>query len=131
FIFVSLLLAGVLVALDYYLPGSFLQDFLNNHFIETFAALVGFNIAAVVFLVGQLMNLEEKYNGNMIHTRKEIKHNAYFLLSSFLICLCLLILRPDIKIDPSFHTNAPYYILNVLVLSVFGLAIFSIYEILH
>src|ERR1700691_4665797 len=101
FIFVSLIAATAIVALDYYLHGTYLQNFLNNHFIETFAALVGFNIAAVVFLVGQLMILEDKFDGEMVNTRREVKHNAYFLLSSFVICLFLLITRPDLKQDPS------------------------------
>lgn len=131
FIFLSLIVATTLVTGDYYLPGTYLSNFLTNHFIETFAALVGFNIAAVVFLVGQLLGLEERYNAELANTRREIKHNAYFLLSSFLVSLVLLIIRPDLGANPSFSLNTFYYIDNVLVLTVFGLAVFAIYEILH
>lgn len=133
FIFMSLLLAIGLVLLDFYLPGTYLNNFLDNHFIETFAGLVGFNIAAVIFLIGQLMNLEEKFSNKtiFINTRREIKHNAYFLLSSFVSCLILLIIRPDLKENIIFRENIFYYIDNILVLTFFTLAIFAIYEILR
>lgn len=130
YVFVSLVLALGIVGLDYHLSGTYLQEFLNNHFIETFATLAGFNIAAVIFLVGQLMMLEEKHDTEFLNTRREIKHNAYFLLSSFVICLLLLIFRPDYLIGVSLSANLPYYEFNVLILTVFELAIFAIFEIL-
>lgn len=132
FVFISLLAGVALVALDFHLPGTYLDNFLNNHFIETFAALIGFNIAAVVFLVGQLMVIEQKFDGTLAHTRAEIKQNAYFLLATFLFSIVLLVIRPDLNVQmPGFKTNLFYYIDNSLVLTVFTLAIFSIWEILH
>ena len=132
FIFLSLVLAIILVFADLYLPGTYLNNFLDNHFIETFAGLVGFNIAAVIFLVGQLMSLEDKFGGKtvFVNTRREIKHNAYFLLSSFVMCLVLLVVRPNLKDNISLHENIFYYIDNIFIITIFTLAIFSIYEIL-
>lgn len=133
FIFLSLLISISLVTLDFYLPGTYLTDFLSNHFIETFAGLIGFNIAAVIFLIGQLMNIEERFGGKsgFINTRREIKHNAYFLLSSFVSCLILLILRPSLQEKTPFKGNIFYYLDNILIIALFALAIFAIYEILR
>lgn len=133
FIFLSLLLATGLVFLDLHLPGTYLNSFITDHFIETFAGLVGFNIAAVIFLIGQLINLEEKFGGKtvFVNTRREIKHNAYFLLSSFVSCLVLLIVRPNLNESLFFHENIFYYVANILIIAIFTLAIFAIYEILR
>ena len=133
FIFLSLLLSTGIVLVDFFLPGTYLSGFLNNHFIETFAGLVGFNIAAVVFLVGQLISLEDRVDSKIgfINTKREIKQNAYFLLSSFLSCLFLLIIRPDLKLDISLKNNIFYYVDNIIIMSLFILAIFAIYEILR
>ncbi len=133
FIFLSLILATGLVIGDFYLPGAYLSNFLDNHFIETFAGLIGFNIAAVIFLVGQLMSIEERLGSKagFINTRREIKHNAYFLLSSFLACLVLLIFRPSPHENISLGTNFFYYVDNIIIIAIFILAVFSIYEILR
>jgi hypothetical protein len=132
YIFLSLFISVVIIIGDYYLPGSFLTRFLDNSFIETFAGLVGFNIAAVIFLLGQLIDLEKKMpeTDTFQRTRREIKHNSYFLLFAFVASLILLIVRPDLGIDQSFGNNVIYYILNVFILAIFGLAINAIFEIL-
>ncbi|TAJ15846.1 hypothetical protein EPO56_00695 [Patescibacteria group bacterium] len=131
FIFVSIIFSVSVTAADYFLPGSYLGTFLDEHFIETFAALVGFNIAAVIFLIGQVMVLEEMYKLYFDATRKEIKHNSYFLLSAFVISLLLLVFRPDFLVTESFVSNISFYTINALVISIFSLAIFAIFEILH
>lgn len=133
FIFLSLLISSSLITVDLYLPGSYLTDFLTNHFIETFAALVGFNIAAVIFLIGQLMNLEDRLGAKrgFENTRREIKHNSYFLLSSFVVCLVLLVIRPDVGNEIGLKDNIFYYSDNLLIIAIFSLAIFAIYEILR
>lgn len=132
FIFVSLLISIGISTLDFYLPGTFFTDFLNNNFIETFATLVGLNIAAVIFLIGQLTNIEERLavKYSFINTKKEIKHNVYFLLSSFIVCLILLIIRPNFIENGSWNANIFYYLDNIFVISLFSLAIFAIFEIL-
>lgn len=133
FIFISLLISSSLLLADFYLPGHYLSDFLSEHFIETFAALVGFNIAAVIFLVGQLMSLEDRLGVKKAfeNTRREIKHNSYFLLSAFVACLVLLIIRPGMLEGAGWKMNMWYYLDNLFVLAIFSLAIFSIYEILR
>lgn len=133
YVFLSILIAIGVVIGDYYLPGTFLTSFLDDHFIETFSGLVGFNIAAVIFLLGQLISLEERStNKNAFeNTKKEIKHNSYFLLISFLVSIIVLIFRPDIvSWDSSLLANKAYYIMNGLVVVLFCLAMASIFEIL-
>lgn len=132
YIFLSLFISVLIIIGDYFLPGSFLTRFLDNSFIETFAGLVGFNIAAVIFLLGQLIDLEKKIPETDIFqkTRREIKHNSYFLLFAFVASLILLIARPDLGIEQSFGINVMYYIFNVFILAIFGLAINAIFEIL-
>lgn len=131
FVFLSLIFSVSVTAADYFLPGSYLTSFLDEHFIETFAALVGFNIAAIIFLIGQLMVMEESYKVVFNGTRTEIKHNSYFLLSAFVVSLLLLILRPDFIEIGTLADNTWFYLINILVIAIFNLAIFSIYEILH
>lgn len=132
YIFLSLFISTIIIIGDYFLPGSYLTRFLDSSFIETFAGLVGFNIAAVIFLLGQLIDLEKKIPESDIfkNTRKEIKHNSYFLLFAFVASLILLIARPDLGIDITFGGNIIYYIFNIFILAIFGLAINAIFEIL-
>ena len=118
---------------DCYSSGSYLTDFLSNHFIETFAALIGFNIPAIIFLLGQLMNLENQLGVRVDfdNTRKKIKQSSYFLLSSFVACLVLLILRPELQETAVLKENIWYYFANIIILAIFLLAIFVIYDILQ
>jgi len=133
YIFLSIILALGIVIADYFLPGTYLTSFLNDHFIETFAGLVGFNIASVIFLLGQLINLEERIKNKKVfeNTRREIKHNSYFLLIAFLLSIVILIIRPDLNsVNSTFSNNILYFSLNTLVLVLFILGIVSIIQIL-
>lgn len=131
YLFTALLISAGVVWLDHQLVGSYLNDFLDNHFIETFAALVGFNVAAVVFLIGQIMTLEEKHGVEFGATRREIKHNSYFLLFAFVGALLDLIFRPAYQIGLPALGNLGFYLCNVLALALLGLSIFAIFEILQ
>ena len=129
-----LFLGALVVVLDFYLPGSYLDSFLSNNFVEAFAALIGFNFAAVVFLLGQIASVERelKVEGDSFSkTKREIRHNAYFMLFSFVFSIIVLVVRPDLNETLSFVGNQGYYVLNVVVLALFGLGVFAIYEILR
>lgn len=133
-IFVAIIMSTAVIIGDYFLPGTFLKNFIDNNFIETFAGLVGFNIAAVIFLLGQLIAIEDRSGDQQDifkNTRQEIKHNSYFLLISFALSLLFLIMRPDLNsIDTSLVSNKAYYLLNGLSIALFYLAISAIFEIL-
>lgn len=132
YVFVSIILSVIIVTADYFLPGTFLVKFIDSGFIETFAVLVGLNLTSIVFLLGQLICFEEKFKNNNLFekTRKEIKQNSFFLLLSFCISLILLIARPDLNQDISFINNITYYIMNGFIVTIFILAIITIFEIL-
>jgi hypothetical protein len=132
-VFLSLIIATLIVVTDYCLPGAFLQHFLDSSFIETFGGLVGFNIAAVIFISGQLYVIEERSGKSkaFLSTKTEIKHNAYFLLSSFVLSIVILLMRPDLQTDTAILVNKLYYTLNIFVLAVFSLAFFAVFEILR
>lgn len=133
YIFISLTLSAIIVVGDYFLPGSFLIKFLDGSFIETFAVLVGLNLTAIIFLLGQLISFEEKYKSNQLFekTRKEIKQNSFFLFGSFCSSLILLILRPDLNQQSiSFLSNISYYLFNGFIIAIFILAMITIFEIL-
>ncbi len=133
-IFVSILVAIIIIVGDYYLPGSFLTSFIDNHFIETFATIVGLNITAVVFLLGQLIVVKEKLTNSrnvFENTIKQIKHSSYFLVISFLLSLVVLIFRPNLKLDDvRLGVNVVYYIMNGSLVMLFCLSVVSIFEIL-
>jgi hypothetical protein len=132
YIFISIILATLVTISDYFLPGSYLTKFIDGSFIETFAFLVGLNLTAIVFLLGQLISFEEKYKNNILFekTRKEIKQNSFFLFGSFCLSLILLIIRPDLNQDISFIKNITYYIMNGFIIAIFILAMITIFEIL-
>lgn len=132
-IFVAIVVSTAVIIGDYFLPGTFLENFINSNFIETFASLVGFNIAAVIFLLGQLISIEDRFSDKDVFqsTRKEIKHSSYFLLVSFTLSLIILTLRPDLNVaDMSLVANKAYFFLNGVSVALFYLAIISIFEIL-
>ena len=133
-IFVAIIVSTVVIVGDYLLPGTFLEKFIDNNFIETFAGLVGFNIAAVIFLLGQLITIEDRSDDQrdtFRNTLQEIKHNSYFLLISFALALLFLVMRPDLNsVDTSLVSNKAYYLLNGLSIALFYLAITAIFEIL-
>lgn len=131
FVFLALIGSFGLITADYHLGSTFLNNFLDDHFVETFAALAGFNIAAVVFLIGQLLSLEERFETQFDGVRVEIKHNSYFLLGGFVFSLVLLIIRPDYQQGVGFIQNIWFYGVNVAVMATFALAIFAIFEILQ
>lgn len=132
-IFVAIVVSSAVVISDYFLPGTFLAKFIDNNLIETFASIVGFNIAAVIFLLGQLISIEGKFADVDVfqNTRREIKHNSYFLLVSFSIVLVVLMARPDMNsADMTLSVNRVHFFLNGVSIALFYLALIAVFEIL-
>jgi len=132
FIFLSLSFGAIIVALDYFLPGNYLENFLTSYLVETFAIFIGLNTAAIIFLLGQLTEIEFKAGKMSLfsETKIELKHNIYLLIFSFCLALILLIFRPaSNELDTNFLTI--YFFINTtLLVSLFLLAIFALFEIL-
>lgn len=135
YIFLASLISCGLFVGDYYTYGNFLNDFIDNHFIETFGAFVGLNITAVIFLLGQLISVKEKFEKNGVAfkaTIEEIKDNTYFQIGCFVLSIIFLTFRPDInKTDHSLSLNIGYYVVNHIVIVFFVLALTSIIEIIR
>gem|GEM_PF-2769499 len=133
-IFSSIILATLIIVADFYIPGNFLNDFCKNGFIETFATLVGFNFASIIFLIGQLMSIENipGKSYDFSKTKKEIKENSYFLFALFIVSIIFLIVRPDINKDTSSVINNKWYYINTFfLLNFFTLGLFAIFEIVQ
>lgn len=130
-IFVSLLVGVASVLLDYFTPGTFLITFLGGDFVQTFAAIVGFNMAAIIFLLGQIMTIDPGgATDNFKNTKKEIKDNAIYMLAFFAMSIVLLILRPDYLQSGGLGENAIYYVINIFVIALFVMGVYTVYEIL-
>lgn len=133
FIFVSLIFGSAIVGLNFYFNGTFLDNFIDHELIPTLATLVGLNIAAVIFLLGHLISVEFHSNKGDIfqETRKELKHNSFFVLYTFLATFILTIFRSSIlgftpKVNSIIHHST-----DVAIMTLFFMALIAIYEILH
>lgn len=132
FIFLALVISGSVMFISYNLGNGFLADFLNNEFIGVYATVVGFNLAAVIFLISQLVTIEEKKGAEVFFkTKKEIKHNSYYLLFSLPVVIFILSIKPSLINPQTFVNNPYYYVCDLVVLSLFVLTIFAIFEILN
>lgn len=135
YIFLASLVSCGLFLGDHYTYGDFLNEFIDNNFIETFGTFVGLNITAVIFLLGQLVSIKEKFERSGIafkNTIEEIKDNTYFQIGCFFLSLIFLTFRPDTnKTDPSLSLNIGYYVVNHIVIMFFILALISIIEIIR
>lgn len=131
--FVSTVAASLLVFIDISLPGDFLNQFIGPEFMQMFAAILGFNFAAIIFLLGQLFNIDNSIKDLFSGVKREIKHNAIYLLTSFSISLILLVIRPDLLPNPNYNfmLNKFYYLVNIAIISMFIVALFAVYEILN
>ncbi len=132
-IFITIVASILLLVLDHFSTGHFLSSYLGSELVQTYAAILGFNIAATIFLLGQLFVIEEKVQSKSVFdkARKEIKQNAYCLVISFALTIVLLTIKPAFIDNTSVYNNGGYYIINVLLLSLLGIAIFAIFEILN
>ncbi len=131
FIFLSLIISVGVLCFSHIIGGSFLYSFLNREFITTYATLVGLNLAAVTFLLAQLVSIEERRGKEIFReTKKEIKHNSLYLLFSLPASILVLLFRIDFVSPSTFQNNVDYYLSNIVVLALFILTIFAIYEIL-
>lgn len=129
-IFVSFAAATLIVMVDFFIPGSFLNRFIGSEFIQMFAAILGFNFAAIIFLLGQLFVIDNSERDIFKNTKNEIKQNGVYILSSFSICLLLLIFRPDFNVTTvQFTDNWLFYLINTVIITLFIVSLFAVYEI--
>lgn len=75
-VFGCLLLAFVVVLLSALLSSDFPTEYAKNNSIEVLVTVLALNVATAAFLVGSLLNIEEKVGMDVFNSsRTEIKHN--------------------------------------------------------
>lgn len=132
FVFIALIFSALILVADFYLPGNYLDNFLENQLMPILATLVGLNIAAVIFLIGGLSDMELKTDNFAVfdNTKKEIKHNIYFILLSLVASFVLLVVKPSVDSTSSVFLRSLYYVDSVLLIALFVMTIFAIFEII-
>lgn len=109
-----------------FLGSSFINDFLSNEYFTVLLTLLGFNIAIQTIVLGQLLSIETamKKIGHFKNTRSELKQNIYLNFSSVLFSIPLLLMKAST--NEFLLTNM--VIINTLLLSIFVLALFLLFE---
>lgn len=100
----------------------FFCDFLKNQILPISATIIGFNISGVIFLIGHLIQIE----GDFSNTKKEIKHNIFFMCLLFIFIILLLFINP-IPFDKSIFD----FIYQSLIMTLFFLQLYAVYEIIN
>lgn len=138
-VFLSLLLACTVSVISGLMNSNFPINYAKNNSIEILATLFALNIASASFLIGSLLNIEEKVKKDVFTSaRKEIKDNLYvmtglFGLNIFLVALIndksTELLRTGIKVDYIFATIvvavliAYIYLLMEIISAVFHIRV--------
>lgn len=83
-IFISLLLATCVTVVGNVLGSDFSAHYAKNNSIEILATIYALNIATATFLIGSLLNIEERIKEDAFDgARREIKHNLYAMTVLF------------------------------------------------
>lgn len=133
YFFISLLISGAIVFFSAFSLSNFLDSFLIGNFLSVFATLVGFDMAAVIFFLGQLMIVEGRTSDSCFeNTKTELKHNIICMIILFFMSFLLLIFYPSSEQigGLSGFSLIYFYIIKILIISFFVLAMILIFEIL-
>lgn len=131
--FLSLILAVVIWICSSNVGNQFLDSFLGIPLLEVMVTLVGLNIAGAIFLLGHLIAITPSQNPSIFKKAKiEIRENLYLMLALLLLSFLLLALNPRdvatvfMQITINFHK-----IVDVGLITIFLLTLFSVYEIVQ
>lgn len=128
-VFISLLVSLPIFLIDRFLQTNFLESFLKNQSLQIMGTLVGLNITTTAFLVGHLTNIEINLKKILFNnSKREIKHNLYFMIVIFLIQLLLLSAIPSVSSDTQGWVINLKSVLIYLGLAIFLLSIYALYE---
>lgn len=87
----AFLLSFILTQINRITGNGYIYTFINNDSIQIVSTLLGFNIAVLTILMGQISDLESLFNkiGHFKKTRSEMYQNAFFniilIISIFLL----------------------------------------------
>jgi hypothetical protein len=118
------LLSIALASLIFFLHKEFIQGFISGQLLGIFITVIGFSHAGVMFLLGSLTQIEERKGKKYFtNSRKELKEDIIFQISSFIIVLIGTgLLQRNICEN---LTN----IVSVVIITLFILTIYSMYSI--
>src|SRR3989344_288932 len=132
FLFVAVVISSFLVWLSLYIGNTHLDSFLDSQLIPTLATIVGFSVAAVIFILGQLSTVEIQTgkSGHFKSTKKELRHNIYTLLFIFFIAFILFIFKPSLDDISVMRYKILYYSISIASLTIFIISLVAIYEVI-
>lgn len=126
-IVIGILLSIIQVGLNYILDVSVLHAFINKDAINLIGIMLSINCASIANLHIKLVDQEEKIDEGEVFakTKKEIKHNAIFSIVTFFIAIISMFID-NILVEK--HIISNFYISDGIIMSVFLLQIYAIYE---
>jgi hypothetical protein len=106
---------------------SALHTFINKDAINLIGIMLSINCASIASLHIKLVDQEEKIDEGEVFakTKKEIKHNAIFSIVTFFIAIISMFID-NILFEKKIIFN--FYISDGIIMSVFLLQIYAIYE---
>ncbi len=129
-IFLCLLLVVPILLIDYFVGNDFLKSFLGGHSISLMGTLLGLNFIIVVFMMQSMTAIEFKIKKKIFDkTKKEIKHNTFFMLVLFVLHFFVLVLTPKVSHDTSQIYQSLIFFCKAINLILFSLSFYCIYEV--
>lgn len=128
-IFISLLVASAITILGVVYGKDFSVSYAVDHSLEILATIFALNVATATFLIGGLLNIEERAKKNLFDgARREIKHNIYAMSGLFGLNLVLVALIGE---SVRFVPGTKIELNDVLGTLVVAILVFYIYLLLE
>ncbi len=125
-IFFNIILGAGFILLNQLVGNCFLKNFLDNQILPIGSTILGFNLAGIIFLIGHITEIESKTNADFSASKRELKHNIYFLGLVFVAILLLLFVNPT----PTQYKYVDFGF-NALIMTLFFMQFYAVYEILN
>ncbi len=125
-VIVGILLSIIQTLLGYLLKTDIFHTFIDKNAINLIGIMLSINCASIANLHIKLVDQEEKLDEEIyLKTKKEIKHNAIFSIAGFFIAIISMFVSEILKQQQIVNH---YYISDAIIMSVFLLQIYAIYE---
>ena len=131
-IFCCLVLATPFLVADYFVGNGFLDAFFGGHSVTLMGTLLGLAFVIVVFVIQTITGIESRLGKSLFtSTKKELRHDTYFMLVVFLLHILVLVVCPVRTTDMSRIRGVLIWGCKSINLLLFGLSIYCIVEILR
>lgn len=89
--FLGILAVGAIMAANKISGNTYVTSFIQSQSIQVVATVIAINVATVTFLIGNLVNIEQKAKQDLFSgTKTELKQNIGFMFAVFFV-QCLLV----------------------------------------